>query len=95
MDASKLDALVRQCQAVMVEYLVPGGIDAEQAMARMIELLDGPEQREAQAPFEPGVPYLNGKPFMPSEENQTLSGYTPPTRDLHATAVQTTCRLDP
>lgn len=48
MDASKLDALVRQCQAVMVEYLVPGGIDAEQAMARMIELLDGPEQRDAQ-----------------------------------------------
>jgi len=48
MDASKLDALVKQCQAVMVEYLVPGGIDAERAMARMIEILDGPEQREAQ-----------------------------------------------
>lgn len=48
MDANKLDALVRKCQAVMVGYLVPGGVGAERAMAAMIELLDGPEQREAQ-----------------------------------------------
>lgn len=48
MDASKLDALVRKCQGVMVEYLVPNGIDAETAMAKLIGLLDGPEQREAQ-----------------------------------------------
>lgn len=95
MDASKLDALVRQCQAVMVEYLVPDGINAEKAMARMIELLDGPEQRDAQAPFKPGVPYLDGRPFMPFEEIQSPSGHSQPMNDHHASAVQTTCRLDP
>lgn len=64
MNARKLDALVRRCQGVMVEYLVPDGIDAETAMAALIGLLDGPEQREAQAPFTPGVPYMDGKPFV-------------------------------
>jgi len=48
MDASKLDALVRKCQSVMVRYLVPDGIDADTAMALMVGLLDSPEQREAQ-----------------------------------------------
>ena len=49
MDAQKLNALVEGCQAVMADWLRPDGIDAVTAMGRMTELLDGPDQREAQA----------------------------------------------
>lgn len=46
----KLDAHICLMQHAMQEYLVPdGSIDANAFINRMIYLLDGPEQREAQA----------------------------------------------
>jgi len=48
MDAQKLNALIERCQAIVVDWLKPDGIDATTAMARVTELMDGPDQREAQ-----------------------------------------------
>jgi len=43
-----LNALIISAQETMTAYLVPDGIDADQAIERVIELLDGPRQREIQ-----------------------------------------------
>ncbi len=43
-----LNALIIYAQETMAAYLVPDGIDADQAIERVIELLDGPRQREIQ-----------------------------------------------
>jgi len=43
-----LNALIISAQETMTAYLVPDGIDADQAIERVIELLDGPRQREVQ-----------------------------------------------
>jgi len=42
----KLNALLDQCEALMVAYLKPDGINAEEVMVRLIDLCDGPEWRE-------------------------------------------------
>lgn len=34
--------VITDCQAILTEYLVPGGIDAETAINRLLEILDGP-----------------------------------------------------
>ena len=52
----KLDAHICLMQLAMQEYLVPdGSLDADAFINRMIELLDGPEQREAQAAQPPST----------------------------------------
>jgi len=43
-----LNALIISAQETMTAYLVPDGIGADQAIERVIELLDGPRQREIQ-----------------------------------------------
>lgn len=43
-----LNALIIEAQETMTAYLVPDGIEADVAIERVIELLDGPRQREAQ-----------------------------------------------
>jgi hypothetical protein len=43
-----LNALIISAQETMTAYVVPDGIDADQAIERVIELLDGPRQREVQ-----------------------------------------------
>lgn len=44
--------LIRECQAVLAEYLPPdSGITAEEALNRLLGILDGPEaQRFARKP---------------------------------------------
>lgn len=39
---------IRKCQDVLTSYLVPDGIDADEAISNLLGLLDGPEQRAIQ-----------------------------------------------
>jgi hypothetical protein len=34
--------IIRDCQAILTDYLVPDGIDAPTAINRLLEILDGP-----------------------------------------------------
>lgn len=43
-----LESLIADAQSILVEYLVPGGIDAQEAINRLLGLFDGPAQRQAQ-----------------------------------------------
>jgi len=45
---ARLDALLRAMQADAVTYLRPGGESVDWFVSRMLEHLDGPEQRAAQ-----------------------------------------------
>jgi len=44
---TKLRALVDACQAALAEHLEPGGPDEKATIGRLLELLDGPQSREA------------------------------------------------
>ena len=54
--AGDLNALIISAQETMTAYLVPDGIDADQAIERVIELLDGPRQREVQKAMYDALP---------------------------------------
>jgi hypothetical protein len=42
-------AIIRDCQAILAEYLPPGGITGADAIDRLLEILDGPRARAALA----------------------------------------------
>jgi hypothetical protein len=46
--AEETHAWVRRIQDVLTCYLVPDGYDSDEALNRLLEMLDGPEQREIQ-----------------------------------------------
>lgn len=39
---SHSNQIVLDCQKILTEYLVPDGIDANQTLNRLLEILDGP-----------------------------------------------------
>jgi hypothetical protein len=39
--------IIRDCQAILAEYLPPDGITANDALNRLLEILDGPRARAA------------------------------------------------
>lgn len=56
-----LETLVSQMQAVIGSYLPPDGIDADDAISKLIYLLDGPEQRAAQDPLKAAIAKATGE----------------------------------
>jgi hypothetical protein len=59
---------VRRIQDVMVGYLVPDGYDADEALNRLIEMLDGPEQRAIQGRALAALAKARGNPCSSERE---------------------------
>lgn len=49
--AQKLNALIQKAQGIATSYVAPNGLSDEEFALNMVELLDGPEQRDAQWSF--------------------------------------------
>ena len=45
----ELVKLIKDCQSVLADYLPPDGISKDQAIDRLLTLLDGPQSRAALA----------------------------------------------
>ena len=48
----ELVKLIKDCQSVLADYLPPDGISKDQAIDRLLTLLDGPQSRAALAKAE-------------------------------------------
>lgn len=42
-------ALVADAQTILTDYLIPDGLNSDQALNRLLELFDGPRQRQTEA----------------------------------------------
>ena len=54
-------ALLRQAQAILTQYLIPDGIDGPEAINQLLGLLDGPDQRSAQAAWDAALAKARGQ----------------------------------
>ncbi len=54
------EALISTCQSVLTNYMVPDGICADEAIADLISLLDGPQQREIQGASKSAIKAARG-----------------------------------
>jgi len=44
---AELEAIIVDCQGILTDYLPPDGIDAQAALNRLLDILDGPRSRAA------------------------------------------------
>lgn len=43
----RLECVVKDCQAILTEYLTPDGPDADKTISYLLGILDGPQARDA------------------------------------------------
>lgn len=53
--------IIRHAQAILTQYLIPDGIDGPEAINQLLGLLDGPEQRAAQAAWDAALAKARGQ----------------------------------
>lgn len=53
--------ILTKAQAIMTSFLEPGGLGIEETISELLELLDGPEQREAQSKWDAAVAKVEGR----------------------------------
>ena len=53
--------IIRHAQAILTQYLIPDGIDGPEAINQLLGLLDGPEQRAAQAAWDAALAKARGE----------------------------------
>ena len=53
--------IIRHAQAILTQYLIPDGIDGPEAINQLLGLLDGPDQRAAQAAWDAALAKARGE----------------------------------
>lgn len=53
--------IIRHAQAILTQYLIPDGIDGPEAINQLLGLLNGPEQRAAQAAWDAAFAKARGQ----------------------------------
>lgn len=53
--------IIRHAQAILTQYLIPDGIDGPEAINQLLGLLNGPEQRAAQAAWDAALAKARGQ----------------------------------
>ena len=54
-------AIIHRAQAILTQYLIPDGIDGPEAINQLLGLLDGPDQRTAQAAWDAALAKARGQ----------------------------------
>ena len=54
-------AIIRRAQAILTQYLIPDGLDGPEAINQLLGLLDGPDQRAAQATWDAALAKARGQ----------------------------------
>ena len=54
-------AIICRAQAILTQYLIPDGIDGPEAINQLLGLLDGPDQRAAQAKWDAALAKARGQ----------------------------------
>ena len=54
-------AIIRRAQDILTQYLIPDGLDGPEAINQLLGLLDGPDQRAAQATWDAALAKARGQ----------------------------------